>query len=362
MTTPATNPLVLAKTFGQRLWLDNLSRELLAGPLQKLIAEDGLSGVTSNPAIFQKSISAGAGYADDLAALKAQSLSAEQRFEALAVPDVQGACDLFASVYRESNGLDGYVSLEVSPYLARDGAGTEAAAKRLWAAIQRPNAMIKIPATAESLPAFTAAIAAGINVNVTLMFGQRDCDAVFDAYVAGLRQRLAAGGDVRHVRSVASLFLSRVDTLIDGKLDALGGAAVALKGKAALAMVKVAYARWMARWNSAECADLRAAGANIQRLLWASTGTKNPAYPDTLYVDNLIGPDTVNTLPDATLAAFRDHGKASASLSVGVAEAEATLKALADAGIDMDAVAVQLQVDGLKLFDEAFDKLLALLA
>ncbi|GAB3263935.1 transaldolase [Chitinimonas naiadis] len=356
------NPLLQAKSLGQRLWLDNLSRELLAGPLQKLIAEDGLAGVTSNPAIFQKSISSGAGYADDLAKLKQQSLTTEQRFEALAVPDVQGACDLFAVSYRESQGLDGYVSLEVSPYLARDTAGTEAAAKRLWAAIDRPNAMIKIPATVESLPAFTAAIAAGINVNVTLMFGARHCDQVFDAYVAGLRQRIAQGGDVRHVRSVASLFLSRVDSLLDGKLDAIGGEAVALKGKAAIAMVRVSYARWMARWASEECGDLRAAGANIQRLLWASTGTKNAAYPDTMYVDELIGPDTVNTLPDATLAAFRDHGSAAPRLTQGVAEAEAVLAKLAAAGIDIDAAATQLQVDGLKLFDEAFDKLLALLA
>lgn len=356
------NPLLQAKSLGQRLWLDNLSRELLAGPLQKLITEDGLAGVTSNPAIFQKSISAGAGYADDLAKLKQQSLTTEQRFEALAVPDVQGACDLFAEVYQRSEGLDGYVSLEVSPYLARDTAGTEAAAKRLWAAIQRPNAMIKIPATPESLPAFTAAIAAGINVNVTLMFGARHCDAVFDAYVAGLRQRLAQGGDVRAIRSVASLFLSRVDTLIDGKLDARGGEAIAFKGQAAIAMVRTSYARWMTRWNSEECADLRAAGANIQRLLWASTGTKNPAYPDTLYVDELIGPDTVNTLPDATLAAFRDHGSAQPRLTQGVDEAAVTLQRLAAVGIDMDAVAEQLQVDGLKLFDEAFDKLLALLA
>lgn len=356
------NPLLQAKQFGQRIWLDNLSRELLAGPLQQLIAQDGLSGVTSNPAIFQKSISTGHGYADDLSRLKGQALTAEQRFEALAVPDVQAACDLFAASYRESGGLDGYVSLEVSPSLARDGAGTLVAAQRLWAAIGRPNAMIKIPATAESLPAFTAAIAAGINVNVTLMFGQRDCDAVFDAYVAGLRQRLAAGGDLRPVRSVASVFLSRVDTLVDKQLEAIGGDALALRGKAAIAMAQHAYTRWMARWQSPKLADLRNAGANIQRLLWASTGTKNPAYSDVMYVNHLIGPDTVNTLPDATLAAFRDHGSAANRLVDEAGEAEATLNALARHGIDLDADAIQLQLDGLKLFDEAFDKLLTLLA
>lgn len=355
------NPLLQAKSLGQRIWLDNLSRELLAGPLQKLIAGDGLAGVTSNPAIFQKSISAGAGYADDLAQLKTQALTAEQRFEALAIPDVQAACDLFAESYRSSGGLDGYVSLEVSPYLARDGEGTLAAAHRLWTAIARPNAMIKIPATAESLPAFTAAIAAGINVNVTLMFGQRDCEAVFNAYIAGLQQRLATGGDLRGVRSVASLFLSRVDTLVDKQLDAIGGDALALRGKAAIAMAQSAYARWMVRWQSDECADLRGAGANIQRLLWASTGTKNAAYSDVMYVDHLIGPDTVNTLPDATLAAFRDHGSAEPRLSREAGAAAATLAALAAFGIDMDADAAQLQIDGLKLFDEAFEKLLALL-
>ncbi|WP_374348353.1 transaldolase [Chitinimonas sp.] len=355
------NPLLQAKSLGQRIWLDNLSRELLASPLQALIRDDGLAGVTSNPAIFQKSISSGSGYADDLAQLKTQPLTAEQRFEALAVPDVQAACDLFADSYRESGGLDGYVSLEVSPRLARDGDGTLAAARRLWAAIARRNAMIKIPATAQSLPAFSAAIADGINVNVTLMFGQRDCDAVFDAYVHGLRQRLAGGGDLRHIRSVASVFLSRVDTLVDRQLDAIGGAALELRGQAAIAMARAAHAGWMLRWHSDECADLRAAGANIQRLLWASTGTKNAAYSDVLYVDSLIGPDTVNTLPDATLAAFRHHGHASDTLTGQGEAARATLAQLAAVGIDMDGVAGQLQQEGLALFDEAFDKLLALL-
>lgn len=356
------NPLLQAKALGQRIWLDNLSRELLAGPLQTLIRDDGLAGVTSNPAIFQKSISAGVGYAEQLAALKSQPLTTEQRFEALAVPDVQAACDLFTESYRDSDGLDGYVSLEVSPYLARDTDGTLIAAHRLWAAINRPNAMIKIPATVESLPAFTAAIAAGINVNVTLMFGLAHCDQVFDAYVAGLRQRLAQGGAVDRIQSVASVFLSRVDVLIDGQLDAMGGNALALKGQAAIAMVRVAYMRWMARWQSAECNDLRAAGANIQRLLWASTGTKNPAYSDVMYVDELIGPLTVNTLPDATLVAFRDHGTAASKLDANSQAAEQVLAQLADLGIDLDAAADRLQIDGLKLFDEAFDKLLALLA
>lgn len=355
------NPLLEARSLGQRLWLDNLSRSLLAGPLQRLIAEEGLAGVTSNPAIFQKSISSGTGYADDLARLKQQPLSAEQRFEALAVPDVQAACDLFAASYRDSGGSDGFVSLEVSPRLARDGAGTLAAARRLWHTIARPNAMIKIPATPESLPAFSAAIAEGINVNVTLMFGQRDCDAVFEAYLAGLRQRLQSGGALDRIQSVASVFLSRVDTKVDAQLDALGGIALDLRGKTAIAMAHSAYARWMARWHGQECADVRSAGGQLQRLLWASTGTKNPAYPDTLYVDSLIAPHTVNTLPDATLAAFRDHGEARDRLSSPPNSAQATLAALAAQGIDLDAVARTLQLEGLKLFDDAFDQLLALL-
>ncbi|MFC4160847.1 transaldolase [Chitinimonas lacunae] len=355
------NPLLSAKALGQRIWLDNLSRELLAGPLAQLIEQDGLAGVTSNPAIFQKSISSGQGYAEDLARLKAQPLDAEQRFEALAVPDVQAACDLFAATYRDSDGLDGYVSLEVSPRLAQDGPGTLAAARRLWAAIDRPNAMIKIPATAASLPAFSQAIAEGINVNVTLMFGQLHCDQVFDAYSEGLRRRHAAGGDLSRVRSVASLFLSRVDTLIDRRLDELGGEALALRGQVAVSMAKVAYRRWQQRFSAAEFAELAAAGARPQRLLWASTGTKNPAYSDLLYVDNLIGPETVNTLPDATLAAFRDHGSAAPRLLDEVDHAEAVLRQAAVLGIDLDAAAVQLQLEGLKLFDQAFDQLLALL-
>lgn len=355
------NPLLSVKALGQRIWLDNLSRELLAGPLAALIEQDGLAGVTSNPAIFQKSISSGQGYADDLARLKTQPLDAEQRFEALAVPDVQAACDLFAPIYRDSNGLDGYVSLEVSPRLAQDGPGTLAAARRLWAAIARPNAMIKIPATPASLPAFTQAIADGINVNVTLMFGQLHCDQVFDAYMEGLRRRHAVGGDLSHVRAVASVFMSRVDTLVDRRLDEIGGEALALRGLVAVSMGKVAYRRWQARVASSEFEPLATVGARAQRLLWASTGTKNPAYSDLLYVDSLIGPDTVNTLPDATLAAFRDHGAPAPRLLENVDQAEAVLQKVAALGIDLDAVALQLQEEGLKLFDQAFDQLLALL-
>jgi transaldolase len=221
--------------------------------------------------------------------------------------------------------------------------------------------MIKIPATPESLPAFSAAIAAGINVNVTLMFGQADCDAVFDAYLAGLRQRLQAGGSLDHVQAVASLFISRVDTLVDRQLEDIGGEALALRGRAAIAIAKVAYARWQARWHSQETADVRAHGANQQRLLWASTGTKNPAYSDVLYVESLIGADTVNTLPDATLAAFRDHGQPRLALSQGVSDATDSLAQLKAANIDMDMAARQLQQEGLALFDDAFGKLLALL-
>ncbi|MDK2124864.1 transaldolase [Parachitinimonas caeni] len=355
------NPLLAVKPLGQRIWLDNLSRELLAGPLARLIEQDGLAGVTSNPAIFQKAIASGLGYADDLARLKAEALTPEQRFEALAVPDVQMACDLFAQSYQSSAGLDGYVSLEVSPHLARDTEGTLAAARRLWRDINRPNAMIKIPATPESLPAVTAAIADGININVTLIFSLPQLQAVFDAYTAGLMQRQTKGLPLQGIRAVASLFLSRVDTHVDRLLADLPGAA-GLQGKAAIALAKTAYQTYLGHFEGSAFAGLQAAGAHGQRVLWASTGTKNPAYSDVMYVDELIGAETVNTLPDATLAAFRDHGRAEPRLTQNLPQAEQTLAELAALGIDLDAVGDTLQYEGLKLFDDAFASLLAQLS
>ena len=352
------------KPFGQRVWLDNLSRGLLkSGELAKLLQEDGIAGVTSNPAIFYKSISSDELYAGDLAELKKQDLTAEQRYEALVVPDIQATCDLTASIYRDSKGLDGYVSLEVSPALANDAAGTIENAKRLWAEINRPNAMIKVPATPAGVIAFEELITSGINVNVTLMFNLVHVDDILNAYVRGLEARVAAGQPVDHIQAVASVFLSRVDTLVDKKLEAIGTPeAKALQGKVAIDFVKVAYQHYKKLFHGDRFAALKAKGANPQRLLWASTGTKNAAFRDTLYVEELIGPETVNTVPDATLDAFRDHGVAENKLDTNIEQAVQTLVALRNVGINYNLIGEQLQVEGLKLFDEAFEKLLQLTA
>ena len=344
--------------FGQRIWLDNLSRELIAsGELARLLADDGIAGVTSNPAIFYKAIASDARYQDDLARLKADAaLSAEARYEALVVPDIQAACDLLAPLYAKTDGADGYVSLEVSPQLARDEAGTLAAARRLWAEVKRANAMIKIPATPEGIRAFEVLTREGVNVNITLLFSLPQVDAVWDAYMAGLKARHADGKPLAHIKAVASFFLSRVDSLLDAQLPAT------LQGKAAVALSKAAYARYHERFHGEEFAALKAAGARPQYLLWASTGTKNKAYSDVIYVESLIGDETINTTPDATLAAFRDHGVAAATLATGMDEAFKVLSDVQAAGVDIDAAGEKLQADGLKLFDDAFDALLQLTA
>lgn len=352
------NRLQAIRPFGQRIWLDNLSRELLqSGELARLLEEDGIAGVTSNPAIFHKAISTDPRYREELAQLKTDaSLSAEQRYEKLVVADIQAACDLNLPQYEATKGDDGYVSLEVSPELSRDEAGTLAAGRRLWAEINRPNAMIKVPATREGIAAFRQLTADGINVNITLLFSLQQVEAVWDAYIAGLNARHAAGLPLGHVKAVASFFLSRVDSLLDAQLPA------ELQGKVAVALSKAAYQRYQERFHGEEFAALKAAGARAQFLLWASTGTKNKAYSDVLYVESLIGEETVNTVPDATLALFRDHGNAAATLNTGADEARATLAAAAAAGIDFDAIGEQLQNDGLVLFEKAFAELLVLTA
>ena len=333
---------------GQQVWLDNLSRQLLeSGELARWIADDAIAGVTSNPAIFYNAIRTDAAYAEAVSKLKNSQLDAELRFEALALPDVQGACDLLLPVYEQSGGNAGFVSFEVSPTLAADTAGTLAAARRLWAEIGRPNAMIKIPATPAGLGAITAAIADGINVNVTLIFSPGQLADVQHAYRAGIEQRFAAGLPVDRIASVASVFISRLDSLIDPKLPA------ELQGRTAIAMARQAYADWQ---------ELPAlpGQARQQMLLWASTSSKNPNYRDVLYVEQLIGAGTVNTVPDATLAAFRDHGEALATLAddrVGTAHQLAAIAAL---GHDLDVIGEDLQTAGLKQFDEAFAKLLDL--
>ncbi|WP_249115565.1 transaldolase [Azoarcus sp. L1K30] len=357
------NPLLQVREQGQQIWLDNLSRTLLnEGHLARFVADDGVAGVTTNPAIFYKAIAGGRYYEDDLAALKRQSLSAESRYEQLVIPDVQRACDLLLPLHAQSGGKMGYVSLEVSPELADDAAATVAAGLRLKDAVGRANLLIKVPATSAGLVAIEQLIAAGVSVNVTLMFSLAHVDAVAAAYVQGLEKRREAGGDVAAIMSVASLFLSRVDSLIDKQLDELGGDALALRGKAAVATARLAYQRYRARFHGPAFASLQSAGARPQYMLWASTGTKNPAYSDLLYVEPLIGPDTVNTLPDATLDALRDHGKVANTLELDVGQAQATLDGLAGLGIDMNAVGEKLQADGLLQFKEAFAKLLELTA
>lgn len=360
---PATkeSPLIAIKRFGQSIWLDNLSRTLLReNGLRDYIEQDGISGVTSNPAIFQKAIADSPYYKDELAKFKGSKLSLEQRFEALAVPDVQAACDLLRPVWEQTEGDDGYVSLEVSPRLAYDEPGTVAAAERLHALVDRPNVLIKVPATPQGTLAFETLAARGISINVTLIFSLLHHMEVARAYIRGLSRWVEAGGDPRRVKSVASVFLSRVDTMADKKLEALGTPeALGLRGKSAVAMAKVAYDRYKEVFHGAEFAALRAAGARPQYLLWASTGTKNPAYSDVLYVEPLIGPETINTVPDATLGFFRDHGKASASLEADADQALRDYVTLEHIGINMRNVGNDLQVEGVKLFQEAFDKLLA---
>jgi transaldolase len=345
---------------GQSLWLDNLSRSLIRdGTLAKLITEDGVSGVTSNPSIFQNAFATSPHYADDLARLKTSEPDAERRYEALVIPDIQAACDLLLPVHEASGGNDGYVSLEVAPRWAYGATRTVEEAQRLSAAVNRRNLLIKVPGTPEGLSAFEALTTLGINVNVTLLFSVAQTQAVFDAYLRGLTARLHAGADVRRSKAVASLFLSRVDTLVDTQLTAIGTQeALSLRGKAAVAMARLAYQGYLETFHGETFAALAQQGATPQYLLWASTGVKNPDYHDLLYVEPLIGEETINTLPDKTLAALRDHGKPAVRVEDGIAEAVAQLAGLAQLGIDMDAVGNTLQDDGVKLFEAAYQKLL----
>jgi transaldolase len=347
-------------TLGQCLWLDNLSRSLIRdGTLAKLIAEDGVSGVTSNPSIFEKAVAASPYYADDLARLKTSETDVERRYEALVIPDIQAACDLLQPTYEASGGNDGYVSLEVAPRWAYNTARTVEEAQRLSAAVARRNLLIKVPGTPEGIVAFEALTTLGINVNLTLLFSVAQTEAAFGAYIRGLTTRAHTGADIRRSKAVASLFLSRVDTLVDKQLTAIGTQeALSLRGKAAVAMAKTAYQSYLKTFHGDAFADLAQQGATPQYLLWASTGVKNPDYQDLLYVEPLIGKETINTLPDKTLAALRDHGRVALRVEDGVAEAEAQLTGLARLGIDMDAVGNTLQDDGVKLFEAAFQKLL----
>jgi transaldolase len=356
-TSATASRLKSVARLGQQVWLDNLSRELVAsGELAAWIADDGIAGVTSNPAIFYNAIRKDPAYQAALPAVRAAHDSLEARFEALAVPDVQRACELFAPLYEQSDARAGFVSFEVSPRLAHDAAGTVADAKRLWAAIARPNAMIKIPATEAGIAALEDVIFAGINVNVTLIFSARQLAAVQAAHRRGLARRLEAKLSVQRIASVASVFISRVDAAVNALLPA---SAAALRNQAAIAAARVAYRDWQ---DQTSFAVFAAFGATPQWLLWASTGTKDAALRDVTYVEELIGEGTVNTVPDATLAAFRDHGQARASLGEDVAAAEAVLLQLARHGIDLDTIGNDLLKAGLTQFDEAYGNLLALLA
>ncbi|MEW5966840.1 MAG: transaldolase [Pseudomonadota bacterium] len=348
-------------TLGQSLWLDNLSRSLIRdGTLARLIAEDGVSGVTSNPSIFQNALATSPYYADDLARLKAAQPDPERRYEALMIPDVQVACDLLDPVFEASGGNDGYVSLEVAPRWACDAPRTVAEAQRLAGLVDRRNLLIKVPGTSEGLAAFEALTTLGVNVNVTLLFSVAQVQAVFDAFIRGLSARAHAGADIRRSKAVASLFLSRVDTLVDKQLTEIGTQeALSLRGKAAVAMAKHAYQAYLQTFRGDAFAGLAKQGATPQYLLWASSGVKNPDYHDLLYVEPLIGPETINTLPDKTLAALRAHGQPALRVTDGVDEAGMQLAELARLGIDMELVGHRLQEDGVKLFEDAFQKLLA---
>lgn len=342
---------------GQQIWLDKLSRELIgSGQLARWIADDGIQGVTSNPSIFYDAIRSDAAYQAALPALRAAHADPEARFEALVLPDVQAACDLFAPLYLDSDGQAGFVSFEVSPRLAHDAAGTVADARRLWAAIGRPNAMIKIPATEAGIAALEEVIYAGINVNVTLIFSATQLAAVRAAHRRGLARRLQATLSVQRIASVASVFISRVDAAVDALLPP---AASSLRGKAAIAAARVAYHESR---NDTGFAIFTAFGATPQWLLWASTGVKNPAMRDVTYVEELIGCGTVNTVPDATLAAFREHGEARPSLEEDLEGARAVLAQLGRHGIALDTIGNDLLRSGLTQFEQAHANLLALLA
>lgn len=363
------NPLVELQKLGQSIWYDNIRRAMLDnGDLARFIEQDDLRGVTSNPTIFEKAIAGSTDYNDAMQKLISQGKSVVEIFESLAIEDIQRAADLFKPVYERTGKIDGYVSLEVSPLLADDTEGTIRDAKRLWAALGRPNAMIKIPATPAGIPAIQASIAAGININVTMIFALDNYEQVAEAFIRGLEERVAAGLPIDHVASVASVFVSRIDTAVDKQLDAKIAAATdeaekagltALLGKAAIANAKIQYRRFSEIFGSERYAALKAKGAQVQRPLWASTSTKNPAYRDVMYAEALIGPDTVDTLPPATFDAFRDHGQVSLTLETNLDQAKAELAGLEAVGIDLDAVCRKLQEDGVKAFADSFESLLA---
>jgi len=343
------------RELGQSVWFDNIRRALLAsGEFERMVREDGLSGLTSNPSIFEKAIVGSTDYDAALAEARASSArDVKTVYEGLAITDLRAAADVLRDVYDRSDATDGYVSMEVSPELARDTPGTIAEARRLWASIDRPNLMIKVPGTDQGIPAIRALIGAGINVNITLLFSTVVYERVVEAFLAGLEDLLADGGDISRIASVASFFVSRIDSAIDPRVS------TRVQGKVGIANAKVTYARFLELFDGARWEGLRAHGAQVQKVLWASTSTKNGAYPELMYVESLIGPSTVDTIPPATYESFKAHGRARGTLTEGVDAARGVLLALAEESVDLDEVTAGLLNEGVQKFELAFGKLLA---
>jgi transaldolase len=365
-TIGTQNALLGLQKYGQSVWLDYIRRNIiLNGELQKLIDQDGLRGITSNPSIFEKAIAGSNDYTDLLTQLGKQGLATGEIYERIVVRDIQDSADKLLSVYKSTNRRDGYVSLEVSPTLARNTQGTIEEARRLWKAVNRPNIMIKVPGTPEGVEPVRRLTSEGLNINITLLFAQEAYIAVAEAYLDGLEAALKAGKDISGIASVASFFVSRIDTLVDSNIDehlktAKGADAQlleSLRGKVAIANAKQAYRYYQKMIESPRWKALAAKGAQTQRLLWASTSTKNPKYRDVLYIEELIGPDTVNTIPPATMDAFRDHGVLRRTLDTDLAAADKTMSDLEKAGISMKQVTGKLLDDAIKLFDDAFTQL-----
>jgi transaldolase len=360
------NPLLKLESSGQSIWMDFIRRGMIAsGELKQLIEEDGLRGMTSNPSIFEKAIAGNRDYDDAISELALEGKSVDQIYTALTVEDIQRAADLFRPVYDRLDWADGFVSLEVSPYLARDTAKTIADARRLWGAVARPNVMIKVPATIEGLPAIQQLIGEGINVNITLLFGLPRYRQVAEAYIAGLETLAAQGKPLKSIASVASFFLSRIDVLLDPTLEktmavdkSKADFAATCHGEVAIFSAKAAYQMYKEIFESERFGKLKAQGARTQRLLWASTSTKNPTYSDLKYVEALIGSDTVDTIPLETLVAYRDHGKPASRLANDAVKASETLRRLCEVGIDLDLVTQQLENEGIQKFVTAFDQLM----
>jgi len=363
------NPLLTLESFGQSLWMDFIRRDMVtSGELKRLIEQDGISGVTSNPSIFEKAIGGTHDYDDQIRNLSRQGKSSDDIYQAVTIQDIQMATDVFRPVYNRTHGGDGYVSLEVSPRLAHDTAETIKEAHRLWKAVERPNLMIKVPGTREGLPAVEQLIADGLNINITLLFGLPRYQEVAEAYLAGLESLVDNGKGVDKTASVASFFLSRIDVLLDpilekkiGEAGPNAGLAVELRGQAAVASAKAAYGLYRELFYSPRFNRLARLGARTQRLLWASTSTKNPAYSDVKYVEPLVGVDTINTLPIETIDAYRQHGKPSLQLDQGMADARRVLKDLGKVGINLDAATQQLEDEGVDKFNKALNQLMAVI-